>query len=480
MTPTERDSRRIAIFVNLAKITLLAALAPPVVAGIAQRATLLADGAGGAGLDTAALVAGTVSTGSICAVLGALGLGRLADTGRATVAARWGWVLAGTVIGTAGLAILVLGTSLHALVAGWATAQLGYSGAMAVLRAILASALPTHRRRGAVVVVLGGYGGLLIPLALLVAFPDGIWETTFGLAAASLVVPIVFLAGTRRRIARDSPAERSAPKQAPGRFPGELPGDAAPGAPAPGEPRAAAASRASPRAIPAGPADRPGRPLPGAALFAIQCAANAVIAAFLSYHPLDLAERAAHDAQFPVRASVWVILAAVLGLLAATGALLVRPRLLAESRRVIVAAGVLLALSLVLRAICEPLPLVAFAAALSGAAVGLNNSALLAGALESAPPHRHGRSLGVFSAAGALGQFIGPLAALGVLSIIAIGGSDPDNAPGYRALFLLLAVLPATWAVVAAKWGRREAGPAAGRIEPDARTATAGGAGTTD
>lgn len=440
----EGDSRRIAILVNVAKIALLAALAPPVVAGIAQRAAFLGAAAGGTGIDTAAIVAATVSTGSVCAVLGAIGFGFLADIGRTTTPARWGWVFIATGVGTVGLVLLALSPSFSSLLVGWATAQFGCSGAMAVLRAILAAALPSHRRRGAVIAVLGGYGGLLIPLGLLLVFPGSIWQTTFGLAAASLVVPAVALAGVRRvprRAVMLSDRNRVDPDG---------------GSPA-GRKRSAPSTQTLPRE--AADSGRPqpyerGRPLSPAALIVIQCAANVVLAAFLSYHPLDLASRAAEDAHFPVRASVWVLVAAVLGLLAAVGVLLARPVLLARSRIVVVVAGALLAASLVLRAVSEPLVMVGIAAALSGAAVGLNNSALLAGALEAPRPDRRGRSLGLFSAAGALGQFVGPMAALGVLSLAMRGASTVD-AEGFRVLFLLLALVPAAWAIGAAAGGAR-------------------------
>src|SRR5699024_10233719 len=126
-----------------------------------------------------AITATTVSIGSLCAIAGALGLGALADVGARTVPSRWWWTLLGTGVGTVGLITLATGEARIALTLGWAAAQLGYSGAMAVLRVILAAALPTQRRRGAVVAILGGYGGMVIPLAILINAPGSVWETTF-------------------------------------------------------------------------------------------------------------------------------------------------------------------------------------------------------------------------------------------------------------------------------------------------------------
>ena len=392
---------------NLAKLLLLAALTPPAVAGIAHRATEL-----GAGLDVAAIVAVTATIGSICAVIGALGLGALSDLHGSTLRTRWMWVFTGTGIGTVGLTVLSIGDSRFTLVAGWGVAQLGYSGAMAVLRVILATSLPRHRRRGAVVAVLGGYAGILIPLTVLLLLPGRIWETTFGLSALSLAVPMFFLIWTRRGLAQLS---------------------------SPGVPATTAPEQLH-RDV------RPTKQLSGVTLLAIQCAAHTVMAAFLSYHPLDLADRVAADVEFPVRSSVWVLVAAIVGLIAASVTLLRHPQLLANGRRIILIGGTLLAVSLVMRAVCEPIPLVASAAILSGVAVGLNSSALLSMALETAPLRRAGRFIGAFSAAGALGQLIGPLAGLGILGITRM--LEPDA--GYGPLFFALALLPIVWVTLIA------------------------------
>lgn len=52
--------------------------------------------------------------------------------------------------------------------------------------------------------------------------------------------------------------------------------------------------------------------------------------------------------------------------------------------------------------------------------------------------------MGVYSAAGALGQFVGPVLMLGVLAWT--GPSPlPQDEGGYRLLFLVLALLPLAW-----------------------------------
>lgn len=403
--PEIAESRRLAVHVNIVKLMLLAALTPPVVAGIAQRASML-----GGLQSTDAIVAVTATVGSLCAVIGALGLGRLADTGSASLRARWWWVLLGAAVGTTGLIVLSLGTTQGTLIAGWACAQLGYSGAMAVLRAMLGKALPNHRRRGAVTLVLGGYIGIFVPLALLLVFPGSIWETTFGLAAVTLAVPLSIVLLRERSNSRPvSPR----PKSAEFTF----------------------ANNSSP---PPTTAPREHRTFPLALLLTIHGAANLVMAAFLAYQPLDLAARVSSDGELPVQASVLVLGAALIGLLAASTLLLWKPELLANGRSVVIAAGFTLGVSLVLRIATDSMWIIVIAGVVSGIAVGLNTSALLNLALEIAPKGRDGRFLGMYSAMGAFGQLVGPMFALAVLNF--------TGATGYQGLFLILAAIPLLWA----------------------------------
>lgn len=192
------------------------------------------------------------------------------------------------------------------------------------------------------------------------------------------------------------------------------------------------------------------------ALLVIQTLSSVVTAAFLAYHPLELAGRMAAGTEFPVRGSVWVVMVALLGLLVTVGVLLWRPQLLIRARRVVVVAGGTLGLSLVIRAVGESFGLVVFAAVLSGAAVGLNSSALFASALEVARGKHAGRLMGAYSAAGALGQFIGPVVALVVLAAIGRWSILPlwDDG-GYRQMFLVLAAVPIAWMVALLLWPTR-------------------------
>lgn len=425
-----QESRRTAVAVNIAKIALLAALAPPVIAGIAERASTFDEGT-----DVAALVAYTVSLGAISAVIGALGLGALADLGRGSITAKWGWVTVATAVGTTGLMLLALSPTQSTLIAGWVMAQLGYSGAMAVLRAILAHTLPTHRRRGAVVVVLGSYGGLFLPVVILLFLPDSIWVTTFVLAIASLLVPAVFLFQGASR--KSTMLIQRAGQQ--GRFTQEP--DPVTG-PQNNEAHPSTADSAD-----TGLTETPQTPLPRIWLLLIQCASNIVITVFLTYHPLELASRATDNADFPVRASVWVVAMALMGLVTSTSILLWKPKLLANSVRVVSLAGFIIAVSLVLRSLAESTPVIALAAILSGAAVGLNSSALFSAALDAARNRSGGKLMGLYSAAGALGQFVGPMIALAVLKATTDSRLFAADEAGYRTLFLFLAAIPLTWAI---------------------------------
>lgn len=422
MEITNRDSARLSIYVNAAKLTFLAALAPAVISGIAQKASALGD-------DAATTVGLTMSTGSICAVIGALGLGSLADATQRTVRQQWQWVLCAVVLGGLGIYLAASSQARAVLLVGWGVAQLGFSGAIAITRTILARARASHRQRGAVASVLVSYGGLLVPVVLLVVFPERVWETALGLAVLSLLLPAVLLTRSPLRplsqreddegYVKDSGPENSASlRETTSHVRDEQPGSG----------RVSA--------------------VPRWAVLAVQFAANIVIAAFLAYQPLELAARNSQGEDFPVRASVLVVGAAIIGLVAGSVFLLWRPGVLSGGRSVLICAGAVLGASLIIRALSGSISLVLVAAALSGLAVGLVNSALFSAALEHAQFRRGGQFISLYSALGALGQFIGPMAALYLLSVVPdTGAASVSEIAGYRNLFVLLAAVPIAWAI---------------------------------
>lgn len=206
----------------------------------------------------------------------------------------------------------------------------------------------------------------------------------------------------------------------------------------------------------AAPSVEPRQRVPMRMLLVIQCVSASVVAAFLTYHPMDLEQRIGQDGDALVRASAVVLASALAGLLLTAVALLHRPGVFGTARGVLIGSALLLACSIGLRGLVDALPLVVTAAFLSGAAVGANSSTLLVAALESAPRGRAGRFIGAFSAAGALGQFIGPVLGLFLLGLM------PGASVTFSLLFLGLAGLPVAWALALA-FARPNRGPEAGQ-----------------
>lgn len=391
-----RDSRRTAIFINISKLLLFGALVPPVISGLAQQAHVIT------GIDPATGVATTVSTGAVFAALGALGFGRLADVGVSSRHSRWLWVLIGALVGTPGLLLIATAASLPALVAGWAIAQFGFSGSMSVLRTLLGSALPTHRRRGTVSAVLLGYLGAGVPMAVLFVLPERVWTTSLGLALLGALVTVMALRMTRNEH------------------------DGADGADRIDDAHDASLPTAKPN----------GSLFQRIGILLLQVGVHTVTTTCLSYHALDLAARLQSDGLHDVRASVVVLAGALVGLTLASAFLFWRHELLLRPYSVIVVSGAVMITSLVLRAAPYSLPAVAGSAVLSGVGLGLIASALLTAALGAAPRGLDGRFMGLFSAAGPVGQFIGPL--LGLWFLRLIGHTNGD----YSAVYFALGVVP--------------------------------------
>ncbi len=394
----------LATRVNLAKLLSLAALVPPATVGIAQRAAeLSAPGT------EASLVAWTSALGSLAGVVGALLLGRIADLRGASAAMRWTVVVCGGAAGLCGIALMTVAASPVLLGAGWILAQLGCSGAMAVLRALLGDALPVQRRRGATVMVALTYLGAFLPILVLIALPGSVWATAIAFAVLAVVVPAAALLRERGAASARPGASRSRGAGAPG-------GDE--------DPERAAPHAADPVRHPSDDARR----LPWPLLLAVHFTAHLVLSAYLAYHSLAIAARDhAEWGDATVRFSALAIAAALLGLLGSVGALLARPRHLSRTHDLLILSGVLLSASIALRPFAGPAVLLVLLAC-SGAAVGLSSSALFVAALDDSPALRRGRRLGVHSALAPFGQFAGSL--LGLLVVEA----SPDS--GYRVLFV--------------------------------------------
>ncbi|WP_156760265.1 MFS transporter [Microbacterium karelineae] len=392
---SERSSSSSLVFrVNAAKLLALAALVPPATIGIARRASEL-SGPG----DDAETIAFASTAGSVAAVIGALALGALADIGAATPRMRWLVVLGGTCAGFAGLAFMAGAESPGSLIAGWGVAQLGFSGAMAVLRALIGDALPGQRRRGATVMVLFSYLGAFLPILILLAFPGTLWMTTLALAALAVVIPLTALGVPRLPPMADaSPASRHAD------------GD---------DPRGAHDVT-----------------LPWPLVLFAQLGMNVLLSAYLAYHSAEIASRTGEAwGDSTVQLSSLTLLAGILGLLTVASILLVRPRLLGNAHAILISAGLVFSVGVGLRPFAEAVPALLAVVLLSGAAVGAISTTLFATALEGAPRTRLGRRLGLYSALGPLGQIAGRLLALAILR-----ASSDETA--YRHLFPALALVP--------------------------------------
>lgn len=400
-------SRQLALRVNLVKLLGLACLAPPATVGIAQRADLLlpAD-------EVATAVATISSLGILFAVAGALLLGRATDRNAHSPRRHWLLVAVASTIGIAGLAMMAGAHSVLLLGAGWVLGQLGFSGAMAVLRTLLAFALPVQRSRGAVMMILFSYVGAFVPIVIIMLLPGSVWVTSLALAVLATSAPALF--------ARRAPGhqERIANATSSSSYPARTPGTPA--------------AHDTNRAV-----------LRWPVLLFVHFAANIFFAAYVAYHALEIAGRQTGSlGEDAVRTSMIMLAAALVGLILTAALLLARPRLLARPAWLVAGAGILLAASTLVRfAVDHPALLIA-ALACSGVSIGLNSCAVFTSALESARVERVGRWMGVYSAVGLLGQLIGP--PLGLLVISLSAGGD-----GYRNIFACLAAIPAVWAIAA-------------------------------
>lgn len=200
-----RRSRALVLRVNLASLLAFAVLVPPAMIGIAQRAAEI-----GRPGSEAAIVALTGTAGSVCGIGGALLLGRLSDARSARVGTRWGTAALGAFVGLSGIVLMTLASAPWMLVAGWSIAEMGCSGALAVLRAMLSEALPAQRRRGATAMVILSYLGASVPLLVLLLLPDAIWSTSLVLALCA-VAPRSRPGAARRERRADRGTSRSSP-----------------------------------------------------------------------------------------------------------------------------------------------------------------------------------------------------------------------------------------------------------------------------
>jgi len=394
------ETRMLGLKANLAKFFLLAALVPPATVAIARRAAEIG------GPDSAAgWTALSIAVGSGSAIAGSLLAGWVADRGQRSARSRWWVLLGGTALGVLALGWMSFARTGVELAAGWGLAQAGLSGAIAVSRALLTHVPAVRRERSAVIMIATSSVGLLVPLGLLILLPGSAWITSICLALCAVAVAAIAL---RRPL---------------------LP--------------AAGGSRA-PTAVPARE-ERARTPTPRmswGSVLALGFSAQVALSAYLTYHPLDVVARLGLEWDQAVRAGALVLAVALVGLVGASVVMMIFPRVLRRTLPLLSLAGALLVSGLILRAVTASLAPLMLSGLLSGIGIGISTTLLFTAALALTTSERAGWRLGVYSAVTGIGQLIGPSLVLG--TVIALTG-----APDYSALFLLLALIPSGWILVA-------------------------------
>lgn len=399
------ETRMLGLKANLAKFFLLAALVPPATVAIARRASEIG------GPDSAAgWTALSIAVGSGSGIAGSLLAGWAADRGRRSARSRWWVLLGGTVLGVLALAWMSFARAGGELAAGWGLAQAGLSGAIAVSRALLTHVPAVRRERSAVIMIAISSVGLLVPLGLLILLPGSAWITSICLALCAVAVAAIAL----RRPSLPAAGASRAPTTPPARD---------------------GARTATPR-------------MSWGSVLALGFSAQVALSAYLTYHPLDVVARLGLEWDQAVRTGALVLAVALVGLVGASVVMMVFPRVLRRTLPLLSLGGALLLSGLILRAMTVSLAPLMLAGLLSGIAIGISTTLLFTAALALTTSERAGWRLGVYSAVTGIGQLIGPSLALG--AVIAITGT-----PDYSALFLLLAVIPSGWIVIALASGIR-------------------------
>ena len=418
----QAQSRSLVIQLNLAKLLALAVLVPAATVGISQRAVEMVPDDAQAGL-----VAVTTTVGACCGIVGAVLFGRFTDRVASSVRGRWWCVVVGASSAGVGITLMMFASTPWMLVIGWGAAQIGCSGAMSVIRAMLGFTQPTQRRRGATVMIALTYLGAFIPILILIVFPNTVWETSLVLALLAIAIPLLAAvrSGDLNRFAAYTP-------------------DAAPESQFGGAHRTGRVPRE--------------RSLPWPVVLLTQCGLHVTLSAYLAYHALDIAESARGDWESSAtQMTLLTLAAALLGLLLTSTVLLIRPALLGSIPRLLILSGVVLMASIALRPYAQGPELVVLLF-LSGVAVALTSASLLLAALSAGLKERLGQRIGLYSAVTPIGQLAGPPLGLLIIHV------SPEAA-GYNNLFLVVACIPLFWSILVFVTQRRISAD----VEPAAR-----------
>jgi MFS family permease len=145
--PRRAPARFIAIYA-LAYAALWLALLTPAMITLALRVRQLA------GSDPARPISMVLFAGAIAALVGNPVFGALSDRTRSRFGRRRPYLVGGTVVGFAALALIGTASSLSMVLVGWCLAQLAYNAVLAAMVAVVPDQIPSAQR-GTVVGILG-------------------------------------------------------------------------------------------------------------------------------------------------------------------------------------------------------------------------------------------------------------------------------------------------------------------------------------
>ena len=174
---------------------LFAALLTPVIIGLSLK--LLALDSANATTNLA-LVAGV---GAFLAMAANPFFGRLSDRTVGRFGMRRPWLLAGSVVGLGGLAIIAVGNDIPTILVGWCIAQIAFNGTLATLSAVIADQVP-KKQRGTVSGFLGiAQGvGILIGVALAQLFTGNMFLLFIVPGIVGLVLIFLFALTFKDRV----------------------------------------------------------------------------------------------------------------------------------------------------------------------------------------------------------------------------------------------------------------------------------------
>jgi MFS family permease len=160
-TPTQEPQQAVSSWFMFAFLLTVfafyAALFAPLIASIAVKLSQISTAS-----DKAVDLGTILAPGAFAALVAAPIFGALSDRTRGSLGRRKPWIVFGCVVMGAGLATMALGTSLFALGVGWFLVQIGANAALAATNALLPDLVPEHQR-GKVSALMG----IALSLALL-------------------------------------------------------------------------------------------------------------------------------------------------------------------------------------------------------------------------------------------------------------------------------------------------------------------------